>query len=87
MKVVYNTKYLEYYYSSTNLSSIITGGLQVIPSLYLYETAAYNMDSLGIKKVLMIFDIQALLFQRFKKYHQFPAHSYATNSVLLCWHY
>jgi hypothetical protein len=27
------------------------------------------------------FDIQALLFQRFKKYHQFPAHSYATNSV------
>lgn len=51
MKVVYNTKYLEYYHSSTNLSSTITGGLQVIPSLYLYETAAYNMDSLGIKKV------------------------------------
>lgn len=51
MKVVYNTKYLEYYSTSTKLSSTITGGLQVIPSLYFYETAAYNMDSFAIKKV------------------------------------
>lgn len=51
MKVVYNTKYLEYYNTSTKLSSTITGGLQVIPSLYFYETAAYYMDSFAIKKV------------------------------------